>query len=60
MPEDQLKIGMVVGAAAGAAGGSLTDVGIDYLERTRRILADVEDRFYHARAATAGSWPSKK
>jgi len=29
---------------------------LDRLARLERLLAEVEDRFYHARAATTGSW----
>ena len=44
--------------AAALACGNLCDLGgaLDRLAALERLLADVEDRFYHARAATAGSW----
>jgi hypothetical protein len=44
--------------AATLACANLGDLGaaLDRLAALERLLADVEDRFYHARAATAGSW----
>ncbi|HEV2920879.1 MAG TPA: transcriptional regulator, partial [Actinomycetota bacterium] len=44
--------------AATLACGNLGDLGaaLDRLAVLERLLADVEDRYYHARAATAGSW----
>jgi DNA-binding SARP family transcriptional activator len=44
--------------AATLACANLGDLGaaLDRLAALERLLADVEDPFYHARAATAGSW----
>jgi hypothetical protein len=44
--------------AATLACANLGDLGgaLDRLALLERLLADVEDRFYHARAATVGSW----
>ena len=44
--------------AATLACANLGDLGgaLGRLAMLERFLADVEDRFYHARAATAGSW----
>ncbi|HEX3211667.1 MAG TPA: transcriptional regulator, partial [Actinomycetota bacterium] len=44
--------------AATLACANLGDLGgaLDRLALLERMLAEVEDRFYHARAATAGSW----
>jgi tetratricopeptide (TPR) repeat protein len=44
--------------AATLACANLGDLrgALDHLAMLERLLAEVEDRFYHARAATAGSW----
>ena len=45
--------------AATLACANLGDLrgALDHLAMLERLLAEVEDRCYHARAATAGSWP---
>jgi tetratricopeptide (TPR) repeat protein len=44
--------------AATLAGANLGDLrgALDRLALLERLLAEVDDRFYHARAATVGSW----